>query len=391
MDRLPLRNALVVGWVMAACAGPSERGEDVPRLLRADTASILESDEFFRIGATRVVGDRILVANQGSLQVLVLGSGSGGRVEGRIGGRGQGPGEFQALTDIAASGDSLWVLDALQQRLQFFVGGNLERGWSLRELPGTPNRVFLGPDSEVWLITRDRGPLESAELNTVLRDSIRAFRQDLRSATPGTEARWIEGFTLPGREYFVADAGGGAVWIGTPPFGADTYVQALPQGLLAADGRTGRVIRLPWDGGDATVVDSVPAEIPLIRQDELDRWREEVDGAAQQWGDPDEYRSMVLFALDLWGPEVPRPAFRRFVAGPRGLAAQRYQPRWEEGPAIWTVVRFGSEVRGRWIVPPDITVRAMDDDRILAIRRDAFGVESLMVLGWFAEAEGPES
>ncbi len=78
-------------------------------------------------GAVRIMGDRIVVANGGRLELLFY-DGDGNLLR-RAGGRGGGPGEFQSLEWLSRYGsDSILALDAWGHRVSYFDSeGNFGR------------------------------------------------------------------------------------------------------------------------------------------------------------------------------------------------------------------------------------------------------------------------
>jgi hypothetical protein len=64
----------------------------------------------------------------------------------RVGGRGQGPGEFLDMTAVSLVGDSIAVTDLRQQRISVFdLDGGLIRTSRLSSIPATPPFLFSGP------------------------------------------------------------------------------------------------------------------------------------------------------------------------------------------------------------------------------------------------------
>ena len=88
---------------------------------------------FDRIGDVRLLGDGgILVVNHGSTEIRVYDA--AGAYLRTIGARGDGPGEFQGISNVLPQGDSLFVFDGRLRRVSIFgVDGSLR---ATRQLTG---------------------------------------------------------------------------------------------------------------------------------------------------------------------------------------------------------------------------------------------------------------
>lgn len=123
-----------------------------------------EGGQLWRVsGVTRLSDGRIAVLNSGSREVRYFDS--AGRLVGRAGGSGDGPGEFRyPMALIRTPGDTLVVLDNSGKRSFFGPGGGLVRELPFRRPPqdqeDPEHFTFDFPLPDGTILGRDR-PLES--------------------------------------------------------------------------------------------------------------------------------------------------------------------------------------------------------------------------------------
>lgn len=159
--RIPSHAAVAfLALVLAACA-PPEHAPHTPLQLPVLALSqkptlqigVMEGDAHYTFASVADVlplpsGE--IVVSDGGAQELTLYSPEGTFVR-RWGGRGQGPGEFRALSRLyPGTGDSILALDNVTQRVSVFdTAGDYAREMPVRELSG--DSVFPG---DVWLYGR---------------------------------------------------------------------------------------------------------------------------------------------------------------------------------------------------------------------------------------------
>lgn len=118
---------------LAACGDAPDPVPEVARWALAPEPSLrigsLEDgpDALVRVGALAVTGDgRVLVTQSQDGQVRVYSP--DGSLEARIGQSGEGPGEFQVVSQVGRMGDTVWVTDSRSRRTSWFdAGGELLR------------------------------------------------------------------------------------------------------------------------------------------------------------------------------------------------------------------------------------------------------------------------
>lgn len=113
-------------FLLAACGDAPDSVPEVARWALAPEPSFrigsLEDgpDALVNVSALAVAPDgRMLVAQSQDGQVRVYGP--EGALETRVGQSGEGPGEFQAVSQLGLFGDTLWVTDGRARRTSYFV------------------------------------------------------------------------------------------------------------------------------------------------------------------------------------------------------------------------------------------------------------------------------
>lgn len=118
-------------------------------------------------GVVRLSGGRVAAANGGSNEIRVFASdGAFVRSFGRAGG---GPGEFQRITRLLRTGDTLVGVDGDSRAQVFDPNGRLLR--SLRRArrtgSGSPQRIGLGAGATSWVLVSDASPTVDREHQVV--------------------------------------------------------------------------------------------------------------------------------------------------------------------------------------------------------------------------------
>jgi hypothetical protein len=372
--------------VTAACSpGDNAGGDELPgtpagpRVIVMDTAWRMSSELLVRVRAMRMSGDRLVAANGGSEQVLLVNV-PDGRIT-TLGRAGRGPGDFMSVTDLAIRGDSILVLDGLSKRIQLFVAvgdsARLERVWTLPS-EGIPQRVFILSDNSVAVSIRSGPPRFTAVA------PLKVFRDTTRVSILGERAGQLSQIAaFPAQEYIYDEM----PRLIQPPFSTTAYHELGDSGITVADGRTGEVAIHAWDASRKTVL--IPAKAPEVISDaDLDAWKARIDARAARINaraerdrDPVDYTRMAHSALSAFdGGRPVRPWYSGILSDSRVLAIQRYQPDEADGIAEYEFLNPAGQARGTWEVPPHIRVMGIHGDTVLAVSRDSLDVESLLIL-----------
>ncbi len=106
------------------------------RVLRVGSATDLESG-FVRPGSVILYDSQLFVMERDDMTIRRFSL--DGEFLGSFGGRGEGPGEFNAITRVGMLGEKLWVWDSRLSRIQFFSSeGGLDSLVTIRGHPTAP-------------------------------------------------------------------------------------------------------------------------------------------------------------------------------------------------------------------------------------------------------------
>jgi len=288
-----------------------------------------------------------------------------------LGGRGEGPGEFQILHYVWARGDTLWASDGLLSRISVFDrGGDVLETIPVEVAPGMGSAtahtqfadgailvlnapsggVRLGSgdviEGGVWTLSRYSGSGRFTNAISGLRGSSR-WEHGIQGLSPG--------MYLP-------------FSVGTPASAAgDDHIYA-GRGIEPGIGRWNH------DGTLSHLIRWAAPERPVSDQDRR-RFRE-ASSVAPRYVQPTAWARYLR--------EVPFPdripVYRRLVLdAERNLWAERYRAPWEEEPS-WYVFDEQGVWLGEVATPPGLHVFEIGTDYVLGRYRDEFDVQSVVMI-----------
>ena len=320
--------------------------------------------ELFWVGDAVLLGNGgLALANTGSSEVLLF-SGDGS-ITARIGGQGEGPGEFSSVTTLLATDEGFLAYDARLARLSEFS----ESGEFLTSSPLSAQSAIV-----------DLRPLASDAAGNMLAilGQQRFFLPEgtKRDTTPllsftdsATEPDTLG--MLPAQEWTYGGMPGGGMTRTEPAFGRNIVAggfrdraligdnDVLSLSVYAADGRLTRLIQ--GSGGGWSVTD-----------EEIEAWR--AARLARRGPDaPDYYVEFVRNAP--W--RETHPAFHAAVLGPDEMVWIALATRRDEVMRSWLVLGPDGQPRGRLDLPADANVLAVDADRLVTLQRDALDEEEV--------------
>jgi hypothetical protein len=287
-----------------------------------------------------------------------------GRVVGKVGRKGEGPGEFASLSRLRVDGDSVLVWDRSLSRITA-LGADATVG-SIRTVsfagtytaPGVEGRWSDGN----WLFTEGTS-ISSSQAIGIVRGSVGAIRLGPSGAADSLLGRWpgverlavtspkiVSQIDLPYAHRTVIRMADSGFWVG-----ASTEPRI---DLRSTDGTLRRSLR--W------AADAVP-----IPSAELSAWRE--NGKKGMSGAPSDLAVPFSAAYDKALFPETRPFFATFVdAGNGELWVQRV-PRWDEAgqPVPWDVIGPDGTWLGPVMMPARFVLRSVVGDRVLGEFSDA--------------------
>jgi hypothetical protein len=163
----------------------------------------------------------VLVAQATSRAILIFDR--NGRLMGRAGQKGRGPGDFEMLGEIGSVGDSIWGVDVMSSQVSLFTsGGRVVRAWRVQPPGGSafnePIALFSDGTAVIPVFTR-RSP-------TVSEYAV------LRSRWDGSKPDTVQHIVTRTTELRLAGAGGPV--FSTQPFTEDPLSGCSPDGRLLA-------------------------------------------------------------------------------------------------------------------------------------------------------------
>ena len=288
-----------------------------------------------------------------------------------LGGRGEGPGEFQFLQYAWARGDTILVSDGLLSRISVFDrSGNVLETIPVEVAPGMGSvtaltqftdgaiLVFNAPSGGIRLGT---GDVIEGGVWTLSRYSPSGRFMNAISGLRGS-SRWEHGMQGLSPGVYLPFS------VGTPAYAAgDDHIYAgrgIEPGIgrWRIDGTLSRLIR--WAAPERPVSDR-----------ERRRYRE-ANSEAPRYVEPTAWARYLR--------EVPFPeripVYRRLlVDAERNLWAERYRTPWEDAPS-WYVF----DEQGLWLgevaTPPGLHIFEVGSDYVLGRYRDEFDVQSVVMI-----------
>ncbi len=320
---------------------------------------VLEGDEphmlFFVTDATRLADGRIVIANAGSAELRIFDS--NGSHLGTRGGRGEGPGEFRELGNVAPwPGDSLVAWFAPGWRISVFDGdGNYGRTFGIND--GTRSWRFR-PDSPTkdGLFLAVLAPEDADTLVLEFRDGKGAVRSSL-GTHPGSEPYLMNEGT--NREMLYWKIFGRepvwGVWGDLVAVGVSSHYEIK---ALEADGSLARIVRREHSPRAVTSAD-VETHVEGRRFfNEADRREYRSVPVAEHFP---AFTSIMSDALDhLWVREYDLPGEERATP-------------------LWTVFNPEGHVLGFVETPAGLSIYEIGADYILGKVISELGVESVQL------------
>lgn len=288
-----------------------------------------------------------------------------------LGGRGEGPGEFQILQYVWARGDTIWASDSMLSRISVFDrGGDVLETIPVEVAPGTgyatPQTQFADGAILVSNAPSDRarpgtGDVIEGGVWTLSRYSHAGRFMNAISGLRGS-SRWEHGIQgLSPGVYLPFSVGIPAYSAGADHIYAGRGIEA-DIGRWSHDGTLSRVIR--W----------AAPERPVSDQDRR-RFRE-ASAVAPRYVEPTAWARYLR--------EVPFPdripVYRRLIVdAERNLWAERYRAPWEDQPS-WYVFDEQGVWLGEVATPPGLHVFEIGTDYVLGRYRDEFDVQSVVMI-----------
>lgn len=362
----------------AGCNGEVAQQPEEYRVYDAALEAASEARvEFGRIADVDVDSrGRIYVAD-GFGQVVVLDA--GGALVRRIGGPGDGPGEFRGLSDLrVVEGDTLLAFDFAHSRITAYAPDADRPAYttsliSAGMFPYSVDRI--GRDGR--LVGFYRGTFMPGDE----RDENHARLEVVRLLNPDGSLHRDSVLAVPERENLLLFTEGEFTGVFAYPFARETLIRVGSDGSLHhvwTDSATVHVTR-PGDGGGTVIRPDVQRTPRAIRRDE-------VEGYVQRLarGSTTEAQARQMLArkqVSTW------PLLKDFRLDDRDRVWLAFTPASDTAEVEWE----GFDRRGRPVgsfrLPPSVTVHRIVGDRLYTVLTDDLDVPSVAVFRLTPRAE----
>ncbi len=333
-------------------------------------------------GAIEIKPGQVLAVDGTEMELVLVDFAKGSRTT--IGRQGSGPGEYRAPAGLfRLQGDTIWVLDAAQQRLVTFLP-DLKPGTTIPMLTFDQSTMtattapFFGDRrgnvyGSAMLIQVGRG---GGEAQMSLPDSVGIVRLDPRDATKRTELAKVR-FPISGKPEIKVNGTSMKYTMAYPGLVASDPWTVFPDGrvaiirgadysvtFIAADGKKSAPVRIAWDPIKVTAADQ------KAEMDEAQRQMKEQGKAAQKMMPPNISMEFELLPPATWPANYPPVSPLGALAAPDGrLWVKRAIPL-RQGREQWDVIDAAGKLVARWRLPAKTTIFALGNGVAYTVRTD---------------------
>jgi hypothetical protein len=343
-----------------------------------------EIDDPFSLvsGAMEFRGGQLLVIDGVEMEMVAVDFTSGSRTT--VGRQGSGPGEYRAPAGLfRIQGDSLWVLDAAQQRIVVF-NPDLKPGTTFPFLTfdQQSSTAFTAPFfgdrrgrlyASSMAIQAGRGATGVA---MKFPDSVGVVRVDPRDKTTRTELARVR-FPASGNPEMKQEGNNFKYTMAYPGLVASDPWAVFPDGRIAVlrgasysvefitpDGKHSTPVRIAYERFKVTDADR------KAEMDEVRRQMAEQSKAVQKMMPPNVNMTFEILPPAEWPAEYPPVSALGALAGPDGrLWVKRAVPV-RVGREQWDVIDQSGKLIARWQLPRKTTLVAVGQGVVYTVRTD---------------------
>ena len=308
--------------------------------------------------------------NEGSVSLLLLDS--LGDSVGTVGRLGEGPGEFQAMTDLDTKDDQILVLDGLERRVHLFERDSLVTMWSLRGITGDPEQVAFSLDGAPVVSVARRPHIDRGHAMQVLREAIELYRVN----ELGRELE--KPIEILGAEFFVVWNPSGAWRTSIPAFGVPAVYDLTRTGVTAADARDGSVVAFSWAGEGTRTLRPASQRVVPVSEAELGQLWQHAETVAKRRPDLN-FMTYAREAVEVWGESVPRPFYSALISDGSETLIRNYAPGTSD-VAEWVLLHAGGKTFGKFSLDRNTQLFSIHEREVLGVGLDSLGVEHVVVL-----------
>lgn len=344
---------------------PAQRWTLAPPLLSIGVIGGDPDQELSGVAAAvRTPSNGIVLSDRGSRDLRVFDD--AGRFERRLGGPGEGPGEFGAPADVALFSDTVRVWDGRRLRVSDFDvrSGDYLGGYTVRTALANPRLVAFLADGGV-VLRDDRLEIPESGIELLMSEY-------LWVGPDGEIADTLP--TQPWTRMGVLDLGVGQT-IGGPVFEPSTASSGDRGGYWIGTGQSPELLRFGANGSLQMIV-RWESESRPVRGAHRDAFL-----ATATAGLPETQAAIRREILEARGFADLFPPFDRIVAdGDGGVWFREVTAPGDGGPTRWRVIDRAGEIVAEVQVPPDLRVLAVSHEAVVVLLTDPLGVEQVQLL-----------
>lgn len=383
MLALLLKRARAIAWAALFVAAPTSAQtvavRDLPKPIRE-----LEDPFSLVAGGMELRPGQILVIDGVEMQLALADFAKGTQTP--VGRQGSGPGEYRAPTGlIRMPGDTIWVVDAAQQRLVAFTG-DLKPGPTLplqtldQQTMSTITAPFFGDRSgrlyaSSMTLQVGRGGASGVQMK--LPDSVTVVRLQLRDQKTRNELAKVRFPTSGQPEMKQLSQTAFKMSLQYPGLVASDPWTVFPDGriaivrgdaytveFVAVDGKRSAPVRVAYDPIPVTDADK------KAEMDEAQRQMKEQIKVAQKMMPPNVNFEFELLPPATWPSHYPPVAALGLLTAPDGrLWVKRATP-FRVGREQWDVLDQAGKLVARWRLPAKTTLIAVGQGSVYTVRTD---------------------
>lgn len=365
VTRFALAFLCMLGLLLSGCGDSDESSfgewtvaEDSLRLTEDLRVSETEDFYFGTITALDVTSTgRMVVADRAANNIKVLRP--DGSLLDTLGGPGEGPGEFQALTRVGVGArDSLYALDLRRAQITVYAPNDPYERSRMISVPrnqGFMALLYVLPDGLAGAFGSGMSPEDG-----VTRPAPRVVRPLDESGTPGDTL-----FLRRSRRMAFSFGEDGGFTTDVVPFSRETIVAAGPNGRLYSGWTDSLHIEAHTLDGESEVIASIPIEPVPVSEAARDSALSDID---------DELRSMAASAL----PDT-KPTFTEFTVADDGriwIKGSPVHPTSEAAP-WWSVDPNTKTIRPTRL-PREVNIRAVQNGNAYGITTTEEGTPAVV-------------
>ena len=354
--------------------------KDLPRHTRE-----IEDPFSLVVGAIEIKPGQVIAVDMTEMELAIVDFAKGTKTP--IGRQGSGPGEYRAPAGLfRMAGDTIWVLDAAQQRIVAF-NPDLTPGTTIPILTFDQSTMtaltapyFSDRKGNIYgsamLIQAGRGGGSGNDVQMTLPDSVGVVRLDPRNKESRTELTKAR-FPISGKPDIKVNGNAMKYTMAYPGLVAADSWAVFPDGRVAivrgatyaiefisADGKKSAPVRVAYEPIKVTTADQ------KAEMDEAQKQMKEQGKAAQKMLPANMTMEFELIPPASWPANYPAISPLGVLPAPDGrLWVKRAIP-FRSGHEQWDVIDQAGKLVARWKLPAKTTIVAIGQGVVYTVRTD---------------------